>query len=54
MRRPASIRLTVDLQPNFALNQPLSPFALAAIDLLDPGTRRMPPAPVTTRSMSSA
>ncbi|NEK70844.1 MAG: DUF3516 domain-containing protein, partial [Xanthomonas perforans] len=28
------IRLTVDLQPNFALNQPLSPFALAAIDLL--------------------
>ncbi|HEX7246547.1 MAG TPA: DUF3516 domain-containing protein, partial [Actinomycetota bacterium] len=32
-----SIRLTVDLQPNFALNQPLSPFALAAIGLLDPG-----------------
>ncbi|MDY0907961.1 DEAD/DEAH box helicase [Microbacterium sp. CFBP9034] len=31
-----SIRLTVDLQPNFALNQPLSPFALAAIGLLDP------------------
>ncbi len=31
------IRLTVDLQPNFALNQPLSPFALAAIGLLDPG-----------------
>ncbi len=30
------IRLTVDLQPNFALNQPLSPFALAAIDLLAP------------------
>ncbi|MEV8024686.1 DUF3516 domain-containing protein [Microbacterium sp. NPDC080220] len=30
------IRLTVDLQPNFALNQPLSPFALAAIDLLSP------------------
>ncbi|WP_420488608.1 DEAD/DEAH box helicase [Microbacterium atlanticum] len=30
------IRLTVDLQPNFALNQPLSPFALAAIELLDP------------------
>ena len=24
------IRLTLDLQPNFALNQPLSPFALAA------------------------
>jgi len=32
----AEIRLTVDLQPNFALNQPLSPFALAAIGLLDP------------------
>ncbi|GAA1759381.1 DEAD/DEAH box helicase [Agromyces humatus] len=32
----AEIRLTVDLQPNFALNQPLSPFALAAIELLDP------------------
>jgi superfamily II RNA helicase len=28
-------RLTVDLQPNFALNQPLSPFALAAFELLD-------------------
>jgi hypothetical protein len=32
------LRLTVDLQPNFALNQPLSPFALAAIELLDPKT----------------
>jgi superfamily II RNA helicase len=31
----ARIRLTVDLQPNFALNQPLSPFALAAFELLD-------------------
>jgi superfamily II RNA helicase len=30
------VRLTVDLQPNFALNQPLSPFALAAFELLDP------------------
>ncbi len=30
------IRLMVDLQPNFALNQPLSPFALAAFELLDP------------------
>ncbi|GAA1351361.1 DEAD/DEAH box helicase [Saccharothrix algeriensis] len=29
------VRLTVDLQVNFALNQPLSPFALAAFDLLD-------------------
>jgi hypothetical protein len=33
---PATFRLTVDLQPNFALNQPLSPFALAAFELLDP------------------
>lgn len=31
-----TLRLTVDLQENFALNQPLSPFALAALDLLDP------------------
>ncbi|HEY8315937.1 MAG TPA: DUF3516 domain-containing protein, partial [Gaiellaceae bacterium] len=31
-----AIRLTVDLQPNFALNQPLSPFALAAFELLEP------------------
>ncbi|MFF1574041.1 DEAD/DEAH box helicase [Leifsonia sp. NPDC058292] len=30
-----SIRLTVDLQPDFALNQPLSPFALAAFELFD-------------------
>ena len=30
------LRLTIDLQANFALNQPLSPFALAAIELLDP------------------
>lgn len=29
------VRLTVDLQQNFALNQPLSTFALAAFDLLD-------------------
>ncbi|WP_188743904.1 DEAD/DEAH box helicase [Agromyces bauzanensis] len=36
--RLADLRLTVDLQPNFALNQPLSPFALAAIELLDPET----------------
>jgi hypothetical protein len=28
-------RLTVDLQFDFALNQPLSPFALAALELLD-------------------
>ena len=31
-----TIRLTVDLPANFALNQPLSTFALAAIELLDP------------------
>lgn len=29
-------RLTVDLPPNFALYQPLSTFALAAVDVLDP------------------
>ncbi|PZO70018.1 MAG: DUF3516 domain-containing protein [Kocuria palustris] len=29
-------RLTIDLQENFALNSPLSPFALAALTLLDP------------------
>src|SRR5215207_6574127 len=30
-----TVRLTVDLQADFALNQPLPTFALAAIDLLD-------------------
>ncbi|AXH36282.1 DUF3516 domain-containing protein [Humibacter sp. BT305] len=30
------VRLTVDLQPDFALNQVLSPFALAVVELLDP------------------
>ncbi|WP_078876470.1 DEAD/DEAH box helicase [Streptomyces sp. 150FB] len=30
------VRLTVDLQQNFALNQPLSTFALASFELLDP------------------
>ncbi|MCW2747715.1 MAG: hypothetical protein JWP10_857, partial [Nocardioidaceae bacterium] len=30
-----TLRLTIDLQANFALNQPLSPFAVAAFDLLD-------------------
>ncbi|HVM19058.1 MAG TPA: DUF3516 domain-containing protein [Egibacteraceae bacterium] len=29
------VRLTVDLQPNFALNQPLSPFAVTALEVLD-------------------
>jgi hypothetical protein len=35
---PATYRLTVDIAPNFALNQPLSPFALAAFELLDPAS----------------
>jgi superfamily II RNA helicase len=35
-------RLTVDLQEDFALNQPLSPLALAAIDLLDPNSPEYP------------
>nr|MBA3248968.1 DUF3516 domain-containing protein [Geodermatophilaceae bacterium] len=30
-----TVRLTIDLQADFALNQPLSPFALAAMQLLD-------------------
>jgi superfamily II RNA helicase len=30
-----TVRLTVELQDNFALNQPLSTFALAALELLD-------------------
>ncbi|TQS45411.1 DEAD/DEAH box helicase [Cryptosporangium phraense] len=30
-----TVRLTIDLQEDFALNQPLSPLALAAIELLD-------------------
>ncbi len=30
-----TVRVTVDLQRDFALNQPLAPFALAALDLLD-------------------
>src|SRR5512142_3222675 len=36
------VRLTVDLQFDFALNQPLSPFALAAIELLDPESPSYP------------
>src|SRR6185312_13589098 len=38
------ISLTVDLQPNFALKQPLSPFALAVFDLIQPaeGAEREP------------
>ncbi|MGJ9413022.1 DEAD/DEAH box helicase [Aeromicrobium sp. CF4.19] len=30
-----TLRLTIDLQRDFALNQPLSPFAVAALELLD-------------------
>lgn len=33
---PASYTLTVDLPEDFALDQPLSPFLLAALELLDP------------------
>ncbi len=33
---PASYSLTVDLPEDFALDQPLSPFLLAALELLDP------------------
>ncbi len=36
------LRLTVDLQANFALDQPLSVFALAAIELLDPESPSYP------------
>ena len=32
------VRLTMELQENFALNQPLSTFALAAFELLDPAS----------------
>src|SRR5699024_9989419 len=32
------LELTVDLQADFALNQPLSPFALAVFELLDPNS----------------
>jgi superfamily II RNA helicase len=33
---PPRLWLTMDLPPDFALNQPLAPFALAALDILDP------------------
>ncbi|MGB9376374.1 MAG: DUF3516 domain-containing protein [Mycobacteriales bacterium] len=33
-----TVALKVDLQADFALNQPLSPFAVAAVELLDPTT----------------
>jgi superfamily II RNA helicase len=37
-----TVRLTGDLQVDFALNQTLSPFALAAIELLDPESVNYP------------
>jgi superfamily II DNA/RNA helicase len=36
------VRLTADLPLNFALNQPLSTFALAALELLDPASDTYP------------
>jgi superfamily II RNA helicase len=44
-------RLTVDLQADFALNQPLSPLALAAIELLD---RQAPEYPLDVLSVIEA
>ncbi len=38
----AVISLAVDLPEDFALNQPLSPFALAAFELLDPASPEYP------------
>ena len=37
-----TFRLTVDLQRDFALNQPLSPFALATLELLDKASPSYP------------
>jgi hypothetical protein len=45
------VRLTVDLQEDFALNQPLSPLALAAIELLD---RDAPEYPLNVLSVIEA
>jgi superfamily II RNA helicase len=45
------VRLTVDLQYDFALNQPLSPLALATIDLLD---RESPSYPLDVVSIIEA
>jgi superfamily II RNA helicase len=45
------VRLTVDLQFDFALNQPLSPLALAAIELLD---RESPSYPLDVVSVIEA
>nr|WP_199044255.1 DEAD/DEAH box helicase [Glycomyces salinus] len=38
----AGVKLTVDLPDHFALNQPLAPFALAALELLDPESDTYP------------
>jgi superfamily II RNA helicase len=48
------ISLTVDLQPNFALNQPLSPFALAVFDLLQPAEKRVEPLKTSPTSTDAA
>jgi superfamily II RNA helicase len=45
------VRLTIDLQEDFALNQPLSPLALAAIELLD---RTAPEYPLNALSVIEA
>jgi superfamily II RNA helicase len=45
------VRLTIDLQEDFALNQPLSPLALAAIELLD---RAAPEYPLNALSVIEA
>jgi len=37
-----TVRVTIDLQAEFALDQPLAPFALAALDLLDPESPTWP------------
>ena len=36
------VRVTIDLQADFALNQPLSPFVLEAVDHLDPESETTP------------
>jgi len=37
-RTDGGVRLTVELQPDFALDQPLAVFALATLELLDPAS----------------
>ncbi|MDR0505135.1 MAG: DUF3516 domain-containing protein [Bifidobacteriaceae bacterium] len=34
--QPPRVKLTIDLPEDFALNQPLAPFAMAALEMLDP------------------